>query len=102
MFADVGIDPQRTVVAPLDQVLLREEVDRQDSGVATIATSQRERSTPDVRERGERAARRRYNQRGPAKIGVPHGEGPTRIRAPFASLQERQIGVPRDVDLRPP
>src|SRR5215471_11081010 len=100
MFADIAVETQRLVLAPLTHPLLLQKVNGENRGVSTVSAAESERTTFQIRDCGNGTSRDRYDFGHPAYISVAHGDRPTGVPAPLIRLQVRQVCIPGDIDAR--
>jgi hypothetical protein len=86
MLAEVAVEAQRAVLLSLDQAFALQKMNREDRGMATVATTERQGAISKIGKRSDRTPADRDDLGRPGNIGVTHCDRSAAMVAPRVGL----------------
>ena len=100
MFAKVAVEAQRTVLLSLEEAFSFQKINREDRGVTTVTTAQRQGAISKIGKPRDWPAANCDDLGFPTNVGVTHRQRMTAMVAPGVGLQIRKVRVPGYVNAR--
>src|SRR5262245_22896898 len=100
VFAEVGVEAQRSVMFPLNQSLALQKINREDRRMAAVAAAERQGAVLQIGKRSDRPTGDRNDLGHPADIGIAHRDRSAMVVAPGIGLEVCEVRIPCDVDAR--